>query len=150
VMCNYGQHYRDGTKVCDSCKVEHADYARRWRRDGPAPRNGLPELIVDYVATNEPVTIRELQTIVAYDKPSTNVESVRRVAYRLLDRGVLIRDGDKLMADADAIGYGKLDCRVCGRPYAYHPLGHCPTLDGEPVLIDPPDPRTIARRRAKA
>ena len=148
-MCSYGSHYRNGTPVCAVCKAEHADYARRWRRDGPAPRDGLPETVTDYVATNQPVTIRELQTIIGHDKPGVKSESVRRTTYRLLDRGVLSRNGDELVVDGDANGYGKLRCNVCGKPYSQHPIGHCPDLEGEPVYLDPAHPRTIQRRRKR-
>ena len=150
VMCSYTQHYRDGTPVCDDCKQQHSDYSQRWRREGPQPRDGLPELVTDYVATNQPVTITELQTIVAHDKPTVNVESVRRVTYRLLTRGVITRDGDCLVMDADANGYGVLLCNVCGRPYSQHPIGHCPDLDGERVLLDAVPARTLRRREMSA
>lgn len=147
-MCNYTQHYRDRTKVCATCKATQSDYAKRWRRDGPQQKDGLPELVTDYVATNEPVTIMELQTIVRLDKPNTNIESLRRATYRLIDRGILVNlDG---MLNLDPMnGCGMLKCQVCDRPYSLHTIGHCPVLGDEPVLEDAVSDRTVARRKAK-
>ena len=144
-MCSYSQHYRDGTPVCPDCKQQHSAYTKQWKRNGPKERDGLPEMVADYVSTNQPVTIMELQTIVAHDKPGINVESIRRVTYRLLDRGVIERDGDVLSCN----GYGVIDCQVCGRPVSHHPIGHCPELNGEPVLMDAVSKRTRQRREEK-
>ena len=149
-MCNYGQHYRNGTPVCDSCKQEHADYARRWRRYGPAERDGLPEIVADYVSTNQPVGFSELSTLIRSDRPEINVESVRRVAYRLLDRGVLTRVGGRLVLNASEVGFGVLKCEVCGRPYASHRIGHCSELGGEPVYQDAVTKRTMRRHELRA
>ena len=149
-MCSYSQHYRNGEPVCDACKQEHSDYARQWRNNGPQQRDGLPELVTDYVATNQPVTIIELQTIVQRDKPTVNAESLRRIAYRLIDRGVLTWISTGLVIDGDHNGYGVLKCNVCDQPYSQHPIGHCPDLQGEPLFLDPAHPRTVARRKVRA
>lgn len=45
------------------------------------------------------------------------------------------------------VGQGVLKCAVCGRPYANHPIGHCPDLDGEPVVLDAVSHRTQMRRK---
>ena len=144
-MCSYSQHYRDGTPVCPTCKANHSAYTKEWKRNGPKERDGLPEMVADYVSTNQPVSIMELQHLIGFDKPDVKAESVRRVVYRLLDRGVIVRDGDVLSCN----GYGVIDCHVCGRPVSHHAIGHCPELGGEPVLMDPPNPRTIQRRKIR-
>lgn len=48
------------------------------------------------------------------------------------------------------VGEGKLCCTVCGRSYSSHPIGHCPTLGGEPVYQDAVSSRTLKRRESRA
>ena len=50
----------------------------------------------------------------------------------------------------DDVGHGVLNCNVCGDPYSSHPIGHCPDLNGEPVLMDGPSKRTLQRRELRA
>ena len=82
--------------------------------------------------------------------PSTIVDQqIRKVARRYKVETWKIRG---LVEEVwkDDVGHGKLSCNVCGKPYAGHPLGHCPDLDGEPVFLDPQHPRTVARRKIRA
>ena len=87
-------HYRTGVPCCPECKKAHADYSRRLRRYGPAPRWGLAEQIIDVVASCDPVTPLELSALL----PTANPESLRRVTYRLLDRGLVDRVDGRLVA----------------------------------------------------
>ena len=52
---------------------------------GPQPKHGLAETITDVVASHQPVAMTELSALTPDQKP----ESLRRVAYRLIGRGVL-------------------------------------------------------------
>ena len=75
--------------------------------------------------------------------------SIRRVARRYrLDTWFVRGLVEELWKDD--VGNGHLKCQVCGRSYSQHPLGHCPDLAGERVLIDPLNPRTVARRKSRA
>ena len=88
------QHYRTGIPVCQECRQAHADYSRRLRRFGPKPRWGLAEQIIDLVAMCDPVDMNELATLI----PLANPESLRRTAYRLVDRGLVAKAGRRLVA----------------------------------------------------
>jgi len=97
------QHYRTGTPVCASCKKAAASYANHWKwatQHGwtPPAKNGLPEVIADVVVTHHPVTISEVPALVAQVRPGVNLASVRRVTYRLLERGTLQRQEGSLVA----------------------------------------------------
>ena len=87
-------HYRTGNPCCQECKQAHADYTKRLRKYGPKPRWGLAEQIVDVIAMADPVTVTELPALL----PTANPESLRRVTYRLLDRGLVARVDGRLVA----------------------------------------------------
>ena len=86
-------HYRTGNPPCPACRKAHADYSKRLRRYGPKPRWGLAEQIIDVVATCDPVDMNELATLI----PLANPESLRRTAYRLVDRGLVSKTDRRLV-----------------------------------------------------
>jgi len=54
----------------------------------------LAEQIVDVITMADPVTVTELPALL----PTANPESLRRVTYRLLDRGLVARVDGRLVA----------------------------------------------------
>ena len=87
-------HYRADVPVCPECMKAHADYTRHLRKYGPKPKWGLAEQIIDLVAMCDPVDMNELATLI----PTANPESLRRTAYRLVDRGLVAKAGRRLVA----------------------------------------------------
>ena len=88
----YRQHRVDGTAACRLCRSAWSGYTTHLRMYGPKPKHGLAELLVDVVATHQPVAMTELSALLPNEKP----ESLRRVAYRLVDRGLLSRSSGGL------------------------------------------------------
>ena len=90
----YNQHRRRHIAMCPDCAVARLRYDR-IRKGLPAdPPPTLTDRIVDVISSYSPVTPLELTALL----PTANPESLRRVTYRLLDRGLVARVDGRLVA----------------------------------------------------
>ena len=96
-LSGYRQHRREGTKACTLCRSAWAGYSSHLKLYGPRPKNGLPEVVLDVGETHHPVAMGELSTLVHDILPGALPESVRRTAYRLVDRGLIEQHEGRLV-----------------------------------------------------
>lgn len=83
----YYQHRQAGETACRSCLDANNLHSRtQWRKHHPKPVT-VADRILDVVSSHEPVTVKELPTLL----PDLNPASLRRTVHRMLNQDTLTR-----------------------------------------------------------
>lgn len=88
----YIRHVKAKERSCRACRRAHKEYMQRWRGGGYADRSNLASCIVDVLTTFQVwMTWEGLAFEVLRLHPEWSEVSVRRVALRLAEEGVIDR-----------------------------------------------------------
>lgn len=88
----YIRHVKAKERACRACRRAHREYMQQWRGGRYLERSNLATCIVDVLTTFDVWMASEtLTSEVLRLHPEWSEKSVRRVALRLAERGVIVR-----------------------------------------------------------